>query len=232
MMERKFAIAIDGPAASGKSTAAKGVSRILDFLYIDTGAMYRAFTLFMLEKGKDPKSEEDALALLPDFRMKEDKDGHVYLDGRDVTDRIRERDVSSLVSYACAYKAVREKLVDIQREMAEGESVVMDGRDIGTVVLPDADLKIFQIASVEARAKRRYLENRQKGIAGTLEEIEKEIEKRDYIDSHRENSPLTEAKDAIVLDTSDMTIQEEIDTIVSLFKKKVGDLWKDTEQSL
>ena len=162
--------------------------------------------------------------------MKEDKDGHVYLDGRDVTDRIRERDVSSLVSYACAYKAVREKLVDIQREMAEGESVVMDGRDIGTVVLPDADLKIFQVASVEARAKRRYLENRQKGIAGTLEEIEKEIEKRDYIDSHRENSPLTKAKDAIVLDTSDMTIQEEIDTIVSLFKKKVGDLWKDTEQ--
>ena len=127
---------------------------------------------------------------------------------------------------------MREKLVDIQREMAEGESVVMDGRDIGTVVLPDADLKIFQIASVEARAKRRYLENRQKGIAGTLEEIEKEIEKRDYIDSHRENSPLTKAKDAIVLDTSDMTIQEEIDTIVSLFKKKVGDLWKDTEQSL
>lgn len=231
-MERYYAIAIDGPAASGKSTAAKGVSRRLGFLYIDTGAMYRAFTLYMLEQGKDPRKEEDALALLDAFDMSEDREGHVFLFDRDVTERVRDRDVSSLVSYACAYKAVREKLVDIQRKMASGTSVVMDGRDIGTVVLPKADLKIYQVASVKARAQRRFLENRKKGITGSLEEIEKDIEKRDYIDSHREHSPLRQAPDAILLDTSEMTIEEEIDKIVSLFREKVGDKWKDTEQSL
>lgn len=231
-MERQYAIAIDGPAASGKSTAAKGVSAILDFLYIDTGAMYRAFTLYMLEQGKDPKKEEDALLLLPGFQMSEDRKGQVYLFDRNVTQRVRERDITGLVSYACAYKAVREKLVEIQREMAKNTSVVMDGRDIGTVVLPNADLKIFQVASVEARAKRRFLENREKGIAGTLEEIMKDIEKRDYIDSHREHSPLRKADDAILLDTSDMTIEEEIETIVRLFRQKVGGKWKDTEPSL
>ncbi len=230
-MERHYAIAIDGPAASGKSTAAKGVSKILDFLYIDTGAMYRAFTLYMMEQGKDPKKEEDALLLLPSFEMSEDSKGHVYLFKEDVTKRVRERDVSALVSYACAYKAVREKMVEIQRAMAERNSVVMDGRDIGTVVLPHADLKIYQVASVKARAKRRYLENQEKGIPCSLKEIEEDIEKRDYIDSHRENSPLTKAEDAILLDTSEMTIQEEIETIVSLFRKKVGESWKDTEQS-
>lgn len=230
-MERHYSIAIDGPAASGKSTAAKGVSKILGFLYIDTGAMYRAFTLYMIEQGKNPKKEEDALALLPAFRMNEDSRGHVYLFDRDVTERVRDRDVSALVSYACAYKAVRERMVEIQREMAKRTSVVMDGRDIGTVVLPNADLKIYQVASVKARAERRYLENQRKGIACSLAEIEADIEKRDYIDSHREHSPLTKAEDAILLDTSDMTIEEEIETIVSLFRKKVGESWKDTEQS-
>lgn len=231
-MKRNYSIAIDGPAASGKSTAAKIVAKKLSFLYVDTGAMYRAFTLFLIENGKNPRSEGEALSLLPLFEMKEDKEGHVYLKGRDVTSRVRENDVSNEVSYACAYKAVREKMVELQRKMAEDESVVMDGRDIGTVVLPHADLKIYQVASVEARAQRRYLENQKKGIPGTLEEIAKDIERRDYIDSHREHSPLRMAEDAIVLDTSNMTIEEEVEEILSLFSKKAGVKWNDTEQSL
>ncbi len=217
-----YSIAIDGPAASGKSTAAKKVSRILGFLYVDTGAMYRAFTLHMLNLSLDCKSREDAIKALESFHVSEDRNGHVFLNGKDVTDRVRQPDVSSNVSYACAHKEVREKCVAIQREMAKTDSVCMDGRDIGTVVLKNADLKIYQVASVEARANRRYLENQKRGIPCDLKEIEKDIEKRDYIDSHRENSPLVKADDAILLDTSDMTIDEEVNAILELFRKKVG----------
>lgn len=229
-MKKYYAIAIDGPAASGKSTAAKAVAKRLSFLYIDTGAMYRAFTLWMIENGKDPRSEADAVSLIPGFEMEEDKEGRVFLSGRDVTERVRENDVSRLVSYACAHKAVRERMVEIQREMASRQSVVMDGRDIGTVVLPQADLKVFQVASVEARARRRFLENQKKGIPGTLEEIAEDIERRDYIDSHREHSPLMQAEDAVLLDTSEMTIAQEVDAILKLFLEKVGETWNDMEQ--
>ena len=221
---KTYSIAIDGPAASGKSTAAKGVAKALDFLYLDTGAMYRAITLYMIEKGLDTRSEEDAKSILDEVTMREDKNGHIFLNERDVTERVREEDVTKLVSYACAHKAVRERLVALQREMAKGESVVMDGRDIGTVVLPDATLKVYQVASVESRAKRRYLEELSKGKEASLDEIQKDIERRDYIDSHREHSPLRKAEDAILLDTSDLTIQEEIDAIISLFRKKVGEI--------
>ena len=221
---KTYSIAIDGPAASGKSTAAKGVAKALDFLYLDTGAMYRAITLYMIEKGLDTRSEEDAKSILDEVTMREDKNGHIFLNERDVTERVREEDVTKLVSYACAHKAVRERLVSLQREMAKGESVVMDGRDIGTVVLPDATLKVYQVASVESRAKRRYLEELSKGKEASLEEIQKDIERRDYIDSHREHSPLRKAEDAILLDTSDLTIQEEIDAILSLFREKAGEL--------
>ena len=221
---KTYSIAIDGPAASGKSTAAKGVAKALDFLYLDTGAMYRAITLYMIEKGLDTRSEEDAKSILDEVTMREDKNGHIFLNERDVTERVREEDVTKLVSYACAHKAVRERLVALQREMAKGESVVMDGRDIGTVVLPDATLKVYQVASVESRAKRRYLEELSKGKEASLDEIQKDIERRDYIDSHREHSPLRKAEDAILLDTSDLTIQEEIDAILSLFHEKAGDL--------
>ena len=219
---KTYSIAIDGPAASGKSTAAKGVAKALDFLYLDTGAMYRAITLYMIEKGLDTRSEEDAKSILDEVTMREDKNGHIFLNERDVTERVREEDVTKLVSYACAHKAVRERLVALQREMAKGESVVMDGRDIGTVVLPDATLKVYQVASVESRAKRRYLEELSKGKEASLDEIQKDIERRDYIDSHREHSPLRKAEDAILLDTSDLTIQEEIDAILSLFREKAG----------
>ena len=221
---KTYSIAIDGPAASGKSTAAKGVAKALDFLYLDTGAMYRAITLDMIENGLDTRSEEDAKSILDEVTMREDKNGHIFLNERDVTERVREEDVTKLVSYACAHKAVRERLVALQREMAKGESVVMDGRDIGTVVLPDATLKVYQVASVESRAKRRYLEELSKGKEASLDEIQKDIERRDYIDSHREHSPLRKAEDAILLDTSDLTIQEEIDAILSLFHEKAGEL--------
>ena len=221
---KTYSIAIDGPAASGKSTAAKGVAKALDFLYLDTGAMYRAITLYMIEKGLDTRSEEDAKSILDEVTMREDKNGHIFLNERDVTERVREEDVTKLVSYACAHKAVRERLVALQREMAKGESVVMDGRDIGTVVLPDATLKVYQVASVESRAKSRYLEELSKGKEASLDEIQKDIERRDYIDSHREHSPLRKAEDAILLDTSDLTIQEEIDAILSLFREKAGEL--------
>ncbi len=218
-----YSIAIDGPAASGKSTAAKAVSKALGFLYVDTGAMYRAFTLYMMENNLDTKSEEDAKKLLPTLVLKEDREGRIFLNGRDVTKRVREEDVTALVSYACAHKCVREKMVEIQQEMAKNESVVMDGRDIGTVVLPNATLKVYQVASVLSRAERRYKEEISRNRDVSLEEIQKDIERRDYIDSHRENSPLRPADDAVFLDTSDLTIQEEIDAIIALFRKKVSE---------
>ncbi|MFA6861027.1 MAG: (d)CMP kinase [Bacilli bacterium] len=230
MNQKHYSIAIDGPAASGKSTAAKGVARKLGFLYIDTGAMYRAVTLMMINKGLDCKSLEAATSILDEIHIHEDRRGHVFLNDVDVTKRVREMDVSSQVSYACAHKPVREKLVKIQQAMAINDSVVMDGRDIGTVVLPKADLKIYQVASVEARAARRYKENQRKNIASSLEEIKNDIIKRDYIDSNRANSPLCQASDAILLDTSNLTIEEEIDKIISLFEEKVGKTWKILEK--
>ena len=222
-----YSIAIDGPAASGKSTAAKGVSKALGFLYIDTGARYRAFTLYRLREKKDTKSREDAISLLPSCNIEEDKEGNTYLNGENVSEQIRTPEVSNQVSYACAHLEVREKMVALQREMAKSQSVVRDGRDIGTVVLPNADLKVYQIASAEARAKRRYEEFVKKGIPCSRDEILKDIQRRDYIDSHRENSPLTKAEDAIVLDTSDRTIEEETKAILCLFEQKAGIKWKN-----
>lgn len=231
---KHYSIAIDGPAASGKSTAAKIISKRLHFLYVDTGAMYRAVTLLMLEKGLDTKNREQAKAVLDECDIKEDREGRIFLNGKDVTQRVRMSDVSHEVSYACAHKEVREKLVEIQREMAKTDNVIMDGRDIGTVVLKDATLKVYQIASSYARAVRRQKENVEKGISNaSVEEIQQEIERRDYIDSHRENSPLMKAHDAIELDTSDLTIEEEVNAIISLFRKKIGEEeWNNLVQSL
>lgn len=217
-----YSIAIDGPAASGKSTAAKGVSKALGFLYVDTGAMYRAFTLQMIRLGLDTKSPEDAHKALAGFRLKEDREGKIYLNGEDVTSRVREMDVSSQVSYACAHPEVRTKLVALQQQMATEDSVVMDGRDIGTVVLPNATLKIYMVASVEARAERRFAENKERGITSTYEDILKDIQGRDYLDSHRKTSPLRQSPDAILLDTSNLSIPEVIDKILKLFNEKRG----------
>lgn len=217
-----IAIAIDGPAAAGKSTVAKIVANRLGFIYLDTGAMYRAFTWFVLHKGLDPQSEEQSCSLIPEVDIDLAEDGGVFVCGHDVTRAIREPAVSANVSYIASYKAIRLALIDLQRELGKKGNVVMDGRDIGSYVLPNADVKIFQIASVETRARRRYLENVEKGISTSYEEVVADVKKRDYIDSHRDFDPLVQAEDAIPLDTSEMDIEEVVDAILRIVEEKTG----------
>lgn len=218
----KLVIAIDGPAAAGKSTVAKLVAKKLNITYIDTGAMYRAFTLYVIRKGVDPQQQAASEALIPEVHITLSTIGEVFLNGENVAKEIREPYVSQQVSYIASYKAIRLALVDLQRHMAGNQSVVMDGRDIGTYVLPDANIKIFQIASVETRAVRRYEENLSKGIACTLESVEEDLRHRDYIDSHREFAPLKPATDSILIDTSFMSVHEVVDRIIDIVEKKVG----------
>ena len=220
---RKVVVSIDGPAAAGKSTIAKEVAKRLNFTYIDTGAMYRAVTLFCIENNIDCEDEAKVNTVLDKINIELKPDHTVLLNNRDVSFDIRSRIVNANVSYIASYKEVRLFLVEQQRKMAESTSVVMDGRDIGSYVLPNADVKIFQIASVETRAERRYKENIAKGIEGSLESIKKELEKRDYIDSHRDFAPLTKASDAYELDTSNMTIEEVVEKVLSLIQEKVGE---------
>ena len=219
---KHVAIAIDGPAAAGKSTVAKIVAKRLGFVYIDTGAMYRAFTWYVLHRGLDPKDEKASCSLIPEVRISLKEDGGVFVCGPDVTRAIREPLVSSNVSYIASYKGIRLALIDLQRELGEKDNCVMDGRDIGSYVLPHAEVKIFQIASVETRAKRRFLENQEKGIPTTYEEVVADVKNRDYIDSHRDFDPLMQAEDAIPLDTSDMTIEEVVDAILRIVEEKTG----------
>ena len=221
---KKIAIAIDGPAAAGKSTVAKLVAKKLGFTYIDTGAMYRAVTLYCLEKNVDCQNDEEVNKLINEIRIELHPDYRVVLNDRDVTKEIRSTPVAQNVSYIAANKAVRLFLVDQQRLLAENTSVVMDGWDIGTYDLPNAEVKIFQIASVETRAKRRYLENIEKGIECTLEDIHEKIKMRDRIDSGRAFAPLSKADDAISLDTSDLTIDEVVSAILKIIDEKVGDI--------
>ena len=220
---RKVVIAIDGPAAAGKSTVSKAVAKKLGYTYIDTGAMYRAFTEYCLRKGVDCQNEAECVKLIPEVEITLYPDGKVMCSGKDVTREIREPRVSGNVSYIASYKDIRLAMVDLQRKMAEKVSVVMDGRDIGTYVLPNADVKIFQIASVEERAKRRYLENQEKGIPCTYEEIVADVEKRDRIDSSRAFAPLKPAEDSIQLDTSKLTIEESVQAVLDIIKEKVGE---------
>ncbi len=219
-MKKNYAIAIDGPAAAGKSTIAKIVAQRLNITYIDTGAMYRAFTWYTLEKGVDPNSQKDVEALIPEIEIKLTTDEKVFCNGVDVTKEIRSIPVTAHVSAVSSYEKVREALVAQQRKMAESQSVIMDGRDIGTTVLPNADLKIFQVASVETRARRRYEENVEKGIEGTYDEVEKDVIRRDKFDSSREISPLKQAEDAVLLDTSDLTILEVVNEVIKLVKER------------
>lgn len=217
-----ISVAIDGPSAAGKSTVAKRVAKELGFVYVDTGAMYRCVTLYALKKKVDCKDVDAVIKLLPHIKIDLCIDGKVLLNGQDVTLDIRSQAVVNNVSYVAANKGVRLFLVELQRNMAKDVSVVMDGRDIGTYVLPDANVKIFQIADVHERAKRRHAENLGKGMECTLEEVEKDLERRDYIDSHREFAPLTKAKDAVEVDTSLLNIDESVDRIISIIKEKVG----------
>ena len=217
----KLAIAIDGPAAAGKSTIAKKVALMRGYTYIDTGAMYRAFTWYCLQKGVNCQDEKACCALIPEVNI-ELKPGYVVLcNGIDVSKPIRGTEVSGNVSYIASYKDIRLALVELQRKMAEKDSVIMDGRDIGTYVLPNADVKIFQVASVEKRAERRYKENQEKGIACTYEDVVADVEKRDRIDSSRAFAPLKPAEDAIHLDTSDLTIDEVVDAVNKIINQKL-----------
>ena len=220
----RILVAIDGPAAAGKSTVAKRVAEIKGYTYIDTGAMYRAFTWYCLEKGVDCQDEAACVALIPEVSIELKPDHVVLCNGIDVSRPIREPRVSGNVSYIASYKDIRLFLVDQQRAMAEKDSVIMDGRDIGTYVLPNAEVKIYQIASVETRAIRRYDENIQKGIPCTLEEIEEDVRKRDYIDSHRAFAPLKPAPDSVLLDTSFMSVDEVVNAVIEIIDNKVKEL--------
>lgn len=217
---KKLVVAIDGPAAAGKSTVAKMVAKKIGATYIDTGAMYRAVTYFALSQNIDPKDESAVVSLLPILKLDIKEDERIFLNGTDVTKQIRSIEVNDNVSYVASYKDIRLALVDIQRKMSESISVVMDGRDIGTYVLPNADIKIFQVASVGTRALRRYKENISKGIQCELEDIEIGLKKRDHIDSTRTFAPLKPADDSIVLDTSNLSIEEAVDAVIEIIKKK------------
>ena len=221
-MEEFISIAIDGPAAAGKSTVAKRVAKALNFTYIDTGAMYRAVTYAVIKAGKNPENEEDAIEVLKTIDIELREDNKVFCNKEDVTRKIREPQVSGNVSYIAAMKPVRLAMIEMQRKLATKASVVMDGRDIGSYVLPDAKVKIFQIASPEIRAQRRFDENKEKGIEASYEDVLAEVKKRDYIDSHRDFDPLMAAEDSIYLDTSNMNIDEVVAKILEIVKEKTG----------
>lgn len=217
-MVRSKVIAIDGPAAAGKSTIAQKVAEMLGYVYIDTGAMYRAITLKALNQNIAVENEEKLEEMLAQTTIRLTNDKKVYLDEVDVTDAIRQPVVSQNVSAVSAHKVVRDELKRRQIEYAKTDNVVMDGRDIGTNVLPDADYKIFMTASVEVRAERRYKENVKRNIPCDLESLKDEIQKRDELDSTRKHSPLLKAEDAIEVDTSNMTIEEVVNTIITIVK--------------
>lgn len=215
-------VAIDGPAGAGKSTIAKAIAKKLGYVYVDTGAMYRAMALFFLRSNISKDDEAKISSVVDDINVSikyEDGAQHVILNGEDVTGLIRTEEVGNMASATSVYGPVRTKLVALQQELAKTTDVIMDGRDIGTVVLPNADVKVFLTASVECRAKRRYDELVAKGQEADFNQIAKDIEERDYRDSHREISPLKQADDATLVDSSNMTIDEVVDTIINLCNK-------------
>lgn len=220
---KKFAVAVDGPAGSGKSTVAKEIAKALGILYIDTGAMYRTVGMACLKKGIDPTDEQAVVASLDSLDMKifpEAGGQRILLDGEEITSRIRTEEIGKAASSVAAYQRVREKLVEIQQGLAKEQSVIMDGRDIGTKVLPDAEVKIYLDASVEERAKRRVGELEAQGKTADLEIIREEIAQRDYQDMHRENSPLCRADDAVNVDTTGMDIPAVTKTLLTLIAEK------------
>ena len=214
-----FNIAIDGPAGAGKSTIARRVAAELGFIYVDTGAMYRTIALYLLENQVDCEQEQQLEAALEQINISIsyiNGEQQMILNGENVTGKIRTEEVSSMASRSSAKPVVRAKLLQLQRSMAASCDVLMDGRDIGTMILPDAQLKIYLTASISARAKRRYLELLQKGETCSLEEIERDMEERDYRDMHRETAPLKQAEDAVLVDSSDMTIDQVVEKIKEL----------------
>ncbi len=211
-------IAIDGPSASGKSTTAKLVAKKLDFLHIDTGAMYRAVTLYFLEHQVPLNNPTQIKQSLEKIDLKLSAEGKLFLNGRDVAEAIRENPVTNFVSQVSAIPAVRDRMVELQSNLARNHDVVMEGRDIGTRVFPDADYKIFIVADTEVRSRRRYLEMREKGVDCSYESILKDLIERDRFDSTREHSPLKKADDAIVIDTTRLTIEEQVAEIIDIIR--------------
>lgn len=218
-----FNIAIDGPAGAGKSTIAKQLAKELSFIYVDTGAMYRSMALYFMRNGiakEDEAAISDACKTVEVSIAYENGEQQVLLNGENVSKEIRKEEVGKMASATSVYKEVRTKLVELQQKLAADKDVIMDGRDIGTCALPNAQVKIYLTASVETRAERRYQELQEKGAACDLEVIKKDIADRDYQDMHREISPLKQAEDAILVDSSDMGIEEVVETIKNIYREK------------
>ena len=225
MNDKRYAVAIDGPSGAGKSTLARAAAERLGILYVDTGAIYRTIGLYVQRRGIDPKDTAAVLAALPDIRigMDHDDDGmqRMLLNGEDVTADIRLPEISMYASAVSAIQGVRDFLMEMQRSLARERSVIMDGRDIGTVVLPDADVKIFLYADVEVRAKRRELELQQRGTPKPYEEVLREMVERDYNDTHRAAAPLRAADDAIMVDTSSMDFDASLALLLDVIRGSV-----------
>ena len=214
-----YNVAIDGPAGAGKSTVAKRVAKELGFVYVDTGAMYRALAVYFLKQGLKPEETEKIASACKEAVVTigyEEGVQQVYLNGENVTSLLRTEEVGNMASVSSAIPDVRAQLLELQRELAKAQDVVMDGRDLGTNILPNADVKVYLTASVETRAKRRFLELTEKGVSCNLEEIAHDIEERDTRDMNREIAPLKQAEDAVYVDSSDMSIDEVVSAIKSL----------------
>ncbi|MEK4147514.1 MULTISPECIES: (d)CMP kinase [Robertmurraya] len=224
-MMNRISIAIDGPAAAGKSTVAKIVANKLNYIYVDTGAMYRGLTFQALQKGIDLQEEVQLLELLKktEILLKPSENGQrVLVNGRDVSSEIRGSEVTNHVSIVARHRMIREEMVRRQKNLAAEGGVVMDGRDIGTHVIPTAEVKIFLLASVEERAQRRHAENIEKGYPSDLETLKEEIAARDKLDSEREVAPLKKADDAVVIDTTSKSIDEVVESIMTLAMERIG----------
>lgn len=227
MSKNIFSVAIDGPSGAGKSTLAKAVAAKLDILYVDTGAIYRTIGCYVKEKGVHPRDNEAVIALLPEIhiemRYAEDGLQHMILNGKDVTTEIRQNEISQYASDVSAIPEVRTFLLEMQRQFARENSVIMDGRDIGTVVLPDAEVKVFLTAPLAERARRRFVELEQRGTPRPYEDVLREMEQRDYNDSHRTAAPLRQAEDAVLLDTGELNFDESLADLLAIIRKKVGE---------
>ena len=218
-------IAIDGPSGAGKSSLAKQLAQDLGFLYVDTGAMYRAIGLYAVRQGADPKEAAQVEPLLPQIHLEirlEAGTQHIYLNGEDVSTAIRAEEIGMAASGVSAIPAVRQFLLDTQRNLAKTNNVLMDGRDIGTVILPNAQVKIFLTASDEARAHRRYKELVEKGQSPDYDQVLADIRQRDYQDSHRAIAPLRQAEDAVLVDTSHLNLEESLEALKEVIRGKVG----------
>lgn len=228
-----YNIAIDGPAGAGKSTIARRVARELSFVYVDTGAMYRAMALYLLQREVNREAPDEIAGACQDAEISiEYRDGEqvVLLNGENVNPYLRTEEVGNMASVSSANPEVRKKLLDLQRKLAGTMNVVMDGRDIGTTILPNADVKIYLTASAHTRAKRRYLELTEKGTACDLSQIQKDIEERDQRDMNREISPLKKAEDAVLVDSSDMSIDQVVKSILQIYRDKVVKSEKESGQ--